>query len=111
MPRGGDEDDGPTLPHLPAGTVTQAIEHTGDLDKVRSRLQTLVDLGLGYLTLGEATPALSGGEAQRLKLTTEPGPGGGVRGGRITATGTPGEIADHPDSVTGRYVREVLAPS
>ncbi|MFD9436609.1 hypothetical protein [Streptomyces sp. NPDC060002] len=72
MPRGGVEDDGLTLPQLLACTVTQAIEHTGDLNKVRSRLQTLVDLGLGYLTPGEATPALSGGEAQRLKLATEP---------------------------------------
>ncbi|MEE1836784.1 excinuclease ABC subunit UvrA [Streptomyces sp. SP17KL33] len=170
VPRGGETDDGLTLPQLLALTVTQAVEHTGDLNKVRSRLQTLVDLGLGYLTLGEATPALSGGEAQRLKLATELdrdqhdalfvldepsvglhpldvrvllgvlqrlvdngatvvfiehdldmianadfvidlGPGGGEAGGRITATGTPGQIAESPDSVTGRYLREVLAPS
>ncbi|MFD4034430.1 excinuclease ABC subunit UvrA [Streptomyces sp. NPDC058637] len=170
MPRGGEADDGLTLPQLLACTVTQAIEHNGDLNKVRSRLQTLVDLGLGYLTLGEATPALSGGEAQRLKLATELdrdqhdalfvldepsvglhpldvrvllgvlqrlvdngatvvfiehdldmianadhvidlGPGGGMDGGRITATGTPGQIAESPDSVTGRYLRDVLAPS
>ncbi|MEU0163005.1 excinuclease ABC subunit UvrA [Streptomyces sp. NPDC006261] len=165
VPRDGDA--GLTLPQLLACTVTQAIEHTGDLNKVRSRLQTLVDLGLGYLTLGEATPALSGGEAQRLKLATELdrdqhdalfvldepsvglhpldvrvllgvlqrlvdngatvvfiehdldmitnadhvidlGPGGGADGGRITATGTPEQIADSPDSVTGRYLREAL---
>jgi excinuclease ABC subunit A len=159
--RGGD--DGLTLPELLALTVTQALEHTSDLKKVHTRLRTLVDLGLGYLTLGEATPALSGGEAQRLKLAAEVdrdqrdalfvfdeptiglhpldvqtlldvlqrlvdsgatviviehdldviagadhvvdlGPGGGQAGGRIVATGTPEQIAAHPDSVTGRYL-------
>jgi excinuclease ABC subunit A len=171
VPRGGDAaDEGLTLPQLMARSVTQAVEHTGDLPKVRSRLETLVDLGLGYLTLGEATPALSGGEAQRLKLATELdrdqhdalfvldepsvglhpldvrvllgvlqrlidngatvlfiehdldmianadhvidlGPGGGADGGRITATGTPEQIAESPDSITGCYLREVLAPT
>lgn len=170
VPRRGEADGGLTLPQLLACTVTQAIEHTGDLNKVRSRLRTLVELGLGYLTLSEATPALSGGEAQRLKLATELdrdqhdalfvldepsvglhpldvrvllgvlqrlidngatvvfiehdldmianadhvidlGPGGGVDGGRITRPGTPGQIAASPDSVTGRYLREVLAPA
>lgn len=165
--RGGD--DGLTLPQLLACTVAEAIEHTGDLRKVGSRLQTLVDLGLGYLTLGEATPALSGGEAQRLKLANELdrdqsdamfvldepsvglhpldvrvllgvlqrlvergativfiehdldmianadyvidlGPGGGVNGGRIVACGTPEQVADSPDSLTGQYLGEVLGP-
>jgi excinuclease ABC subunit A len=64
-------DDGPTLPELLALTVDQALEHTSGLKKVRARLQTLTDLGLEYLTLGEATPSLSGGEAQRLKLATD----------------------------------------
>ncbi|MEU4384131.1 excinuclease ABC subunit UvrA [Promicromonospora sp. NPDC023805] len=68
--RGGDG-DGLTLPELLALTVDQALEHTGGLKKVQARLQTLTDLGLGYLTLGESTPALSGGEAQRLKLAAE----------------------------------------
>jgi excinuclease ABC subunit A len=152
-----------TLPQLMAMSVDEAIEATGDLPKVHSRLTTLHDLGLGYLTLGEPTPALSGGEAQRLKLASEMGkvhsqavfvfdeptiglhpldvrvllrvfdalvasgatvvviehdldvignadyvidmgPGGGLSGGRIIATGTPELIAADPDSVTGRYL-------
>ncbi|MEH0547901.1 excinuclease ABC subunit UvrA [Streptomyces sp. B21-105] len=64
-------DDGLSLPELLALTVGQAIEQVGDIRRVRTRLQALIDLGLGYLTLGEDTPALSGGEAQRLKLATE----------------------------------------
>ncbi|KAK1184522.1 excinuclease ABC subunit UvrA [Streptomyces sp. NBS 14/10] len=164
--RAGEE--GLTLPELLALTVDQALEHTQDLKKVRTRLQTLADLGLGYLTLGEATPTLSGGEAQRLKLAAEVdrdqrdalfvfdeptiglhpldiqvlldvlqrlvdngatvlviehdldmianadhvvdlGPGGGEAGGRIVASGTPEQIAAHPDSVTGRYLNPALA--
>ncbi|MGH2892363.1 MAG: excinuclease ABC subunit UvrA [Solirubrobacteraceae bacterium] len=169
-PREHDTDEGLTLPQLLACTVSQAIEHADDLKKVRSRLETLVDLGLGYLTLGEGTPALSGGEAQRLKLASELdrdqhdalfvldepsvglhpldvrvlltvlqrlvdngatvvfiehdldmianadhvidlGPGGGDAGGRITATGTPEQIADGTNRLTGRYLREVLKPT
>lgn len=64
-------DDGLTLPELLALTVRQAVEHVGDMRRVRTRLRSLIDLGLGYLTLGEATTALSGGEAQRLKLASE----------------------------------------
>ncbi|MEC5317694.1 hypothetical protein VSX61_01925 [Brenneria populi subsp. brevivirga] len=62
------DEAGLSLPELLALTVEQATEHTADLRNVHARLQTLADLGLGYLTLGEATPSLSGGEAQRLKL-------------------------------------------
>lgn len=68
-----ESEGGLALPELLALTVKQAIEVTGDLPKVHRKLQTLIDLGLGYLTLGEDTPALSGGEAQRLKLATELG--------------------------------------
>ena len=152
-----------SLPQLMAMSVDEALEATVGLRRVQTRLQTLHDLGLGYLTLGEATPALSGGEAQRLKLASEMGraqddtvfvfdeptiglhpldvatllgvfdtlvahgatvvviehdldvirnadwvidlgPGGGERGGRIVATGTPEAIASCPESVTGRYL-------
>lgn len=62
-----------SLPQLMAMSVDQALAVTHDLKKVHARLTTLHDLGLGYLTLGEPTPALSGGEAQRLKLASEMG--------------------------------------
>lgn len=62
-----------TLPQLMAMSVDQTLAVTGDMRKVHARLTTLHDLGLGYLTLGEPTPALSGGEAQRLKLASEMG--------------------------------------
>ena len=60
--------EGVSLPALMSATVAEAIDLVGDIPAVRRTLQTLMDLGLGYLTLGEDTPALSGGEAQRLKL-------------------------------------------
>lgn len=62
-----------TLPELMAMDVNQALEACEELKVVHQRLQVLKDLGLGYLTLGEETPSLSGGEAQRLKLASEMG--------------------------------------
>ena len=60
------------LPDVLALTVDELLcMATGSIAKAKTKLQTLSDLGLGYLTLGEATPALSGGEAQRLKLAGE----------------------------------------
>ena len=64
-----------SLPELMAMDVSDALVACGDLRTVRQRLQVLQDLGLGYLTLGEQTPGLSGGEAQRLKLASEMGRG------------------------------------
>lgn len=153
-----------TLPELMETDVCRAVDLCADHRTVKSRLKTLRDLGLGYLTLGEATPSLSGGEAQRLKLSAEMGkaqsdsvfvfdeptiglhpldvmtllgvlqhlveagatviviehdldvirnadyiidmgPGGGTKGGRVVAAGTPAAIAASPDSVTGRFIR------
>ena len=155
--------DGHTLPELMAMSVDEALEACRDLPLIKGRLQVLHDLGLGYLTLGEATPSLSGGEAQRLKLASEMGrgqgdsvfvfdeptiglhpldvktlmdvfrhligngatviviehdldvirqadyvvdmgPGGGVQGGRVVASGAPAEIASCRESITGKYL-------
>lgn len=65
------EDGYIALPQLLSLTIKQAATHTKQLPRVQKKLQALIDIGLGYLTLGEDTPALSGGEAQRLKLSTE----------------------------------------
>lgn len=168
MPKHAPEgEEGLSLPDVLALTVDEALEKTRDVKKVHERLQTLSDLGLGYLTLGEGTPALSGGEAQRLKLAAEMGrqqedavfvfdeptiglhpldvrtlitiferliaqgatvvviehdldmiansdyivdmgPGGGESGGRIVACGTPEEVAANAESITGRYLRELV---
>ncbi len=62
-----------SLPELMSMDINHALEACQDLRLVRQRLQVLKDLGLGYLTLGEETPSLSGGEAQRLKLASELG--------------------------------------
>ena len=73
--KGKPANDGLSLPQLLSLSVDEALPHVADMKKAHEKLQTLHDLGLGYLTLGEATPALSGGEAQRLKLASEMGRG------------------------------------
>ena len=62
-----------SLPDIMASDISNAIGLCSDFKTVASRIKTLDTLGLGYLTLGEATPSLSGGEAQRLKLVSEMG--------------------------------------
>ncbi len=69
--------NGVSLPQLMEMSVDEALEACNDLPLVKSRLKVLHDLGLGYLILGEETPGLSGGEAQRLKLASEMGRGQG----------------------------------
>jgi excinuclease ABC subunit A len=143
--------------------VNSALDFCREMNTVRPRLEILRELGLGYLTLGEETPGLSGGEAQRLKLASEMGrqqddsvfvfdeptiglhpkdvetllhvfqtlidhgatviviehdldvirsadyiidmgPGGGEDGGRVVACGTPEEIRQCSESITGRFL-------
>ena len=152
-----------SLPELMAMDVNTAIDFCKDMRSVSQKLGVLKQLGLGYLTLGEETPGLSGGEAQRLKLASEigkaqedsvfvfdepsiglhpldvrvllgvfqalldhgatvvviehdldvirnadyiidMGPGGGEAGGRIIASGTPQEIKENKNSITGKYL-------
>ncbi len=152
-----------SFPELMDMDVNTAIDFCKDMKTVSQKLHILKQLGLGYLTLGEETPSLSGGEAQRLKLASEigktqtdsvfvfdepsiglhpldvrvllgvfqalidngatviviehdldvihnadyvidMGPGGGEAGGQIVASGTPQEIRENKDSITGRYL-------
>lgn len=73
LAEGAGETGGFSLPELLDMTVDEALGAVSGLKPARAKLQTLHELGLGYLLLGEDTPALSGGEAQRLKLSSEIG--------------------------------------
>ncbi len=64
-----------SLPELMDMSIDEAMDACAEIPGVRRKLETLHDIGLGYLTLGEETPGLSGGEAQRLKLASEMGRG------------------------------------
>ena len=147
---------------------TDALEFFANQPPIARHMGTLVDVGLGYVRLGQPAPTLSGGEAQRVKLSSELakrstghtmyildepttglhfedvrkllgvlgrlvdqgntvvviehnldvvktadwiidlGPEGGSGGGRIVAEGTPEQVADVPESHTGRYLRSIL---
>ncbi|SPY07719.1 excinuclease ABC subunit UvrA [Oligella urethralis] len=149
-------------------TVEQALTYFAAVPSIQRRLQTLNEVGLGYIRLGQSATTLSGGEAQRIKLSLELskrstgntlyvldepttglhfadielllgvlnrlvdagnsmviiehnldliktadwiidlGPEGGQGGGRIVAEGTPEEIAKHPESYTGKYLKPFL---
>ncbi len=149
-------------------TVEEGLRVFENIPKVVKRLQTLVDVGLGYVKLSQCAPTLSGGEAQRVKLASELsrratgktlylidepttglsfydvhhllnvlqrlvdkgnsilviehnldvircsdwiidlGPEGGDKGGNIVTVGTPENVAKHPHSYTGKYLKEVL---
>ena len=148
--------------------VSEAYEFFKAHPKIAPKLKAMVDVGLGYVHLGQSAVTLSGGESQRMKLAAElfrkstgntlymldepttglhfediktlldvlqklvdqgntviiiehnldvlksvdylldMGPGGGASGGRIIACGTPEQVADNPNSVTGKYLKEVL---
>jgi excinuclease ABC subunit A len=160
---------GHTISDVLEMTVEQAAEVFSAIPQAADRLHTLVDVGLGYIKLGQPAPTLSGGEAQRVKLASELckratgktlylidepttglsfydvhklmdvmqrlvdkgnsilviehnldvircadwivdlGPEGGDRGGEIVVCGTPEQVAEHPTSHTGRYLKQVLA--
>lgn len=149
-------------------TVEDAVKFFENVPKIKRKLQTIYDVGLGYVLLGQPATTLSGGEAQRVKLASELhrrstgrsiyildepttglhaddisrllhvlqrlvengdtvlviehnldviktadyiidlGPEGGDRGGTLVATGTPEEVAQHPDSYTGKYLKPIL---
>lgn len=149
-------------------TVEEAVPFFENLPSIRRKIETLNDVGLSYVKLGQPSTTLSGGEAQRIKLATElsrrstgntiyildepttglhfadvhklveilhrlveggntvvviehnldviktadylidMGPDGGDRGGEMIACGTPEELAEHPSSYTGRYVKKML---
>lgn len=146
-------------------TIDSAVEFFEHIPSVVHKLKTIQDVGLGYITLGQQSTTLSGGEAQRVKLATELskrdtgktlyildepttglhfedvrvlldvlnrladrgntvlviehnmevikvadhiidiGPEGGLRGGRVIATGTPDEIIKSKESITGEYLK------
>jgi len=93
-------------------TIDDAYKFFENIPAIKRRLDLLRRVGLGYVKLGQPAPTLSGGEAQRIKLSKEiidVGPEGGDGGGEIVATGTPEEVAKNKRSFTGKYLKGKLA--
>src|SRR5207248_127103 len=80
-------------------SVEEALQFFAKIPKLRRRLQTLHDVGLDYIKLGQPATTLSGGEAQRVKLSAELSK---------VAVGTPEDVADVEESYTGQFLRHVL---
>jgi excinuclease ABC subunit A len=122
---------GKTIADVLEMPVEEALRFFEHIPKVRRRLQTLHDVGLDYIRLGQPATTLSGGEAQRVKLATELskvatgktlyiktadrlidlGPEGGEEGGLIVAEGTPEQVAATPGSHTGRFLAGIVEPA
>ena len=107
--------------------VEEAAVFFENIPSISRQLQTLLEVGLGYIKLGQPSTQLSGGEAQRIKLASELsrkstgktlyilddhiidlGPDGGFRGGTIVAEGTPEEVAECGSSYTGQFLKRIL---
>ncbi len=92
-------------------TVEEALEFFKNVPTIHRKIQTLYDVGLSYVKLGQPSTELSGGEAQRIKTADyiiDMGPEGGDRGGTVIAKGTPEEVAKVKKSYTGQYVKKYL---
>src|SRR4030065_124386 len=92
-------------------TAREAFTFFRGSAKVQARLKRLIDVGLDYVRLGQPAHTLSGGEGPRLKpadYLIALGPGASDEGGRVVAKGTPEMVSRTADSVTGRFLAEVL---